>query len=472
MLNCAKCGAENPATTRFCGGCGAVVQQPGAGSAGAAASAAAVRSVTIGSADDCDLVLADPTISGHHLKLSPASAPDRFVVEDLGSSNGTYVRGSKVERAEVGRNETIQLGLRPVAVASLAASLIPQVRSGSGRTVTLGRTNDADIVLPYPMVSGRHAELRLDASGLAIRDAGSTNGTFVDGVKASSWTQLGAAASLSLGTYRVPPSALSEWRLQLSEGGTGADLSAAQVSIPEMGEVLIGRDPECEIVIDRPQISWRHARITAKAGKWIVKDLGSANGTFVNGSRVRMAALQSGDQLHLGSVAVKLEEGRVIPPRRYEGEVRLDAEELSRILTSGPAAGKTILDGVSVSIYPGEMVALMGPSGAGKTTLLEMLTGLQRPTIGKVLFNGKDLHEHAEELSDQIGYVPQDDVMHRDLTVFEVLYHAAVMRLPADLPSSAIIAEVEQLLTRMGLAHIKENHVGGPGTRWRGISGG
>ena len=100
------------------------------------------------------------------------------------------------------------------------------------------------------------------------------------------------------------------------------------------------------------------------------------------------------------------------------------------------------------------MVALMGPSGAGKTTLLELLTGQKVPSSGQVLLNGRDLKKCWDEFRHSIGYVTQEDIMHRDLTVYEVLYHTAKLRLPSDLPEEAIVRSVDRLLTRMGLAHI------------------
>ena len=79
-----------------------------------------------------------------------------------------------------------------------------------------------------------------------------------------------------------------------------------------------------------------------------------------------------------------------------------------------------LVDNVSISIAPSEMVALMGPSGAGKTSLLDVLSGKKRPTAGLVLINNIPLHDNISETRHLIGFVPQDDVMHRDLTVFDL----------------------------------------------------
>ena len=74
----------------------------------------------------------------------------------------------------------------------------------------------------------------------------------------------------------------------------------------------------------------------------------------------------------------------------------------------------------------------MGPSGAGKSTLISALNGYQVPTSGDVLINSRDLYEQYDEFRGMIGYVPQDDIMHADLTVSEALYFTAKLRLPTD----------------------------------------
>jgi ABC transport system ATP-binding/permease protein len=462
-VHCLACGAENPPDSRFCGECGGDVigtaSAPSSSSSGSLAT-----SLLVGSADDCDYVVADPTVSSHHLRVRPAGE-DRVALEDLGSSNGTWLAGARISKVEVGVTDVVQLGLRPVEVSVLHAALRAAAAPGAGRTLVVGR-EDADLVLPFPVVSARHLEVRPGGVGLEVRDLGSTNGTFVNSEPVTGWTRVEPHASVQLGSYRVPEGTLTRWLEAVHSAPSDERPGDAAVAIPEQGEILIGRDPAADVTIDSAQVSWHHARITSEGSRWIIKDLGSTNGVFLNGSRIRAAALHPEDELRLGPVQVQLSEGTIVAPRRYEGEVRLDARNLVRIV----GRNIRILDRVSVSIYPGELVALMGPSGAGKTTLLELLTGQRRPAEGEVLFNGQDLHDNLGSLRSRIGYVPQEDVMHRDLTVFEVLYHSARMRLPGDLPRSAVVEHVDRLITRMGLAHIRDQVVGGE-TR-RGISGG
>ena len=123
----------------------------------------------------------------------------------------------------------------------------------------------------------------------------------------------------------------------------------------------------------------------------------------------------------MGAVFVVLNDNAIRTEELDPSSMRLDVVHLGKKLPSG----KTLLDDISFSVYPGEVVALMGPSGAGKTALLECLTGKRQPTKGKVYLNGESLHKHWSIFRHSIGYVPQEDVMHRDLTVYETLYFAA-----------------------------------------------
>lgn len=418
----------------------------------------------LGSGAGCDFVIADPSISAQHLAITPGSTPSMVQLEDLSSTHGTWVAGKRIQTAEISILEVIQLGQRPVSIRHLAQEFHPSLGEARGSLV-VGRAQVADIVLPLPMISGRHLQLRTSDGAVEVRDLGSSNGTTVDGQVVTEWTPFSATSVLQLGSFRVPPLMVQDWLTQLS---LIRDVVAQTVRLPSNGSVLLGRDPDCDVPLDFPQVSWHHARIEASGGVWTLTDLQSANGTLINEQPVERARLRLTDQVALGDVPLQLE-SRSKPASFAVDTVRLDAVGVTRKLTQGALAGRVILDDIGVSIYPGELVALMGPSGAGKTTLLEILTGQRRPEGGHVLFNGHNLHD-APQLRSHIGYVPQEDIMHRDLTVFEVLHHAAQLRLPPTISRKKVVAHVEKLITRMGLAHIRDSIIGGESVR--GVSGG
>jgi ABC-type multidrug transport system ATPase subunit len=114
---------------------------------------------------------------------------------------------------------------------------------------------------------------------------------------------------------------------------------------------------------------------------------------------------------------------------------------------------------VSLAEESGNLVAIMGASGSGKTTLVNVLNGILTPTKGKVLINGLDVHRQKEEIKGVIGYIPQDDLLIEELTVFENLYYAARFCYAHSTPTELDFL-VNQTLERLGLAEIKELRVG------------
>jgi ABC-type multidrug transport system ATPase subunit len=106
--------------------------------------------------------------------------------------------------------------------------------------------------------------------------------------------------------------------------------------------------------------------------------------------------------------------------------LRITAEELDLVLRNGTR----VLSDVTLCVEPGQLVAVIGASGAGKTTLLETLAGLRRASSGQVRYDGQDVDRHLEAFRGTVGYVPQDDIIHRDLPVRVTLRHAARLRLP------------------------------------------
>lgn len=108
------------------------------------------------------------------------------------------------------------------------------------------------------------------------------------------------------------------------------------------------------------------------------------------------------------------------------------------------------IDDLSFAIEPGQFVALVGGSGAGKSTLMRTLLGIEKTTKGIVYLNGEDLQKNFNLYRTQIGYVPQDDIIHRELTVVEVLTYAAKLRLP---PDSNLQQVVEQALAAIKMSH-------------------
>jgi ABC-type multidrug transport system ATPase subunit len=206
-------------------------------------------------------------------------------------------------------------------------------------------------------------------------------------------------------------------------------------------------------------VSRTHARIILRDGELVIEDLASTTGTFVNGQRVEQKPLREGDMIRIGPHCMVVKAGR-LQVVDEEGNLRLDALHLQKVV----AKGTRILQDVSLSIYPQEFVAIVGASGSGKSTLLNALCGFRPASDGAVLLNGIDLYEHFDAYRNELGYVPQDDIIHRELTVYKALDYAARLRMPSDTTSAERrerIREVFQDLDLGGCADLAVQQLSG-----------
>ena len=220
--------------------------------------------------------------------------------------------------------------------------------------------------------------------------------------------------------------------------------------------VRIGRDPGSNIVIDDLLASRRHAELRRGAeGRYDVVDLDSHNGTFVNGHRVTRQTLSPLDVIAIGHHSYRLV-GDVLEPVADSGAVAYAAVGLSVRL----ADGTVLLDDVSFSLEPRSMLAVLGPSGSGKSTLMNALTGFRFATTGDVRYDDQSLYANYDALRRRIGFVPQDDVVHTELTARSALTYAAALRFAADTDAEERARRVQDVIDELGLAHRADVPVG------------
>ncbi|MGC1241951.1 MAG: ATP-binding cassette domain-containing protein [Chryseosolibacter sp.] len=124
-------------------------------------------------------------------------------------------------------------------------------------------------------------------------------------------------------------------------------------------------------------------------------------------------------------------------------------------------SGRAGLQNVNIAEHGGKLIGLMGASGSGKSTLLNVLNGSEKPSSGRVLINGIDIHMEPEKVQGIIGYIPQDDLLIDDLTVFENLYYAARLCFGYYTKEETTLL-AEQTLLSLGLTEIRNLKVGSP----------
>jgi len=204
---------------------------------------------------------------------------------------------------------------------------------------------------------------------------------------------------------------------------------------------LVGREG-ADLCLDSPVVSRVHAAFRRRAGGGhSIEDLRSMNGTFVGASRVQHQVLREGDVVLIGPYEI-VYRGRTASVHDLRGALRVDARQLGRRVRGD----RWILRDVSLSVMPREFIALVGGSGAGKSTLMRLLSAQVSPTTGLVQYNGDDAHGSFERYRAIVGYVPQDDILHRELPVRRALGYAAHLRLPPDTTAEERARRIDRAL--------------------------
>ncbi|MBP0449354.1 MULTISPECIES: FHA domain-containing protein [unclassified Kitasatospora] len=325
-----------------------------------------------------------------------------------------------------------------------------------GRAYHVGRDPTSEIVLDDPRVSWHHAVLRAAAGHWLLEDVGSTNGTFTDGRRIRQ-EDVGPGTRLRFGDPADGPSA-SFAGLPAPAVGERPSLIAPQASgvfrapsaiIRLPGRtVRIGRAGDNDLVLDDLVVSRHHAELrTLPDGGHEIVDLSSHNGTYLNGRPVDRAPVGPADIVGIGHSALCLS-GDELVEYTDTGEISLNVQGL--VVRVGPDH-RVLLDGVGFPLAEKALLAVAGPSGAGKSTLLNALTGLRPADEGTVLYDGRDLYRDYAELRRRIGLVPQDDILHTQLTVRRALSYAAELRFPGDTSREEREARVDEVIRELGL---------------------
>ncbi|WP_426987695.1 ATP-binding cassette domain-containing protein [Pseudarthrobacter sp. Y6] len=318
-----------------------------------------------------------------------------------------------------------------------------------GDSARIGRGTEVEISVSEPSVSRIHAFVHYD-DGWWIQDEGSAAGLWVGG-RREPRTRIDAATSAHLGN---PESGAPEVTLTLRapERAPAASAAGPAPAMLTAGTVRLGRGAGNDVAISDVLASRNHA-VLRPAGKQIrVEDLGSLNGTFLNGRRVSgEATAQPGDRLTIGNTDYRITmAGSALTVEKVPDGEGLRLDSVGYEIRDGRKA-KALLRDVDFASAHGRLLAVIGPSGAGKSTLMSVMTGANRPTSGSVRFDDQDINKNYEALRTRIGFVPQEDILHRTLTVRQALEFAARLRLPADTTAEERRAQIDSVLTQLGL---------------------
>jgi ABC-type multidrug transport system ATPase subunit len=218
-------------------------------------------------------------------------------------------------------------------------------------------------------------------------------------------------------------------------------------------KLSVGRGPDNDIQLDGLLISKHHAQFINTPQGILVEEAGSTNGVYVNGGRVtNRQPLSIEDIVQIGPFVLRADPRTGIAIFDTRAKTRIDAIGITQVVPKASGQGsKKLLDNISLAIAANEFVGVLGPSGAGKSTLINALNGMRQTTNGRVLINNLELYQHIDSLKQSIGYVPQDDIIHRELTVYRTLYYVARLRLSRDVPKNEIDQIIAEVLEVTGL---------------------
>jgi ABC transport system ATP-binding/permease protein len=338
----------------------------------------------------------------------------------------------------------------------------------------LGRNTPwADLRTPeegWQVLSREHARFLLVGNEYQLLDGngqqGSSNGIFLNHQRVDGEVGLLLRHGMTLEIGQNPKNLIRLTYYNPSELTThppttyrSLDLGTVQHWPVELGRSVSTQHPALELLA--PTVSRVHALIEKQGDRYHIRDNNSANGTFVNGQRVvGSVALADRATITIGPFQLILK-GQKLELYNPGNPIRLDAHNIVREVA---IKGKKlqILNQVSLPIEPGQLVALVGGSGAGKSTLMKVLLGIESLKEGAVFLNGADLRQDFQVYRTQIGYVPQDDIVHYNLRVKEVLQFACKLRLPPDADFEQVI---QTTLSQVQLTHVQNNFI-------RDLSGG
>ncbi|MCX4509895.1 FHA domain-containing protein [Streptomyces sp. NBC_01619] len=399
------------------------------------------RSYTLGRDPQGDLVIDDARVSWRHATISWGGRS--WVIEDHGSTNGTYVQGQRIHQMEIGAGSAVHLG---------NATDGPRL-SVSGTAGAYSAQGAAPQQAP-----AQHAQQGWAQQAPQAQQAAHAQQAQQAQAPQQQWQQPPAA--------QVPhQQGPQDPYVQKTPGGAAGappvygDRSPTTFHQLSLGRVMrIGRALENELVVSDLQVSRHHAEFHATPdGRFEIHDLGSHNGTYVNGqplAKSGTALIGPNDIVGVGHSAFRL-----IGDRLEEfvdtGEVSFSA----RHLTVTVDGGKQILKDVSFGVPEKSLVAVIGPSGSGKSTLLKALTGYRPANQGDVLYDNRNLYKQFAELRQRIGLVPQDDILHKELTVKKALKYAAKLRFPADTSEQERAQRIDEVLRELKLDIHKDKRV-------------
>ncbi|KUJ68915.1 ABC transporter ATP-binding protein [Streptomyces albus subsp. albus] len=433
------------------------------------------RSYSLGRDPQGDMALEDARVSWRHATVRWAG--HSWVIEDHGSTNGTYTQGQRIQQVEIGPGSVVHLGNATDgprlsfsgAAAPAGSGAFSAQMAAPPAQQQAPHAQQAPYAPPPPAHQQPAPQAPAQPWGVPQQHQQPTPQSAPQGAQ-QGWPQAPQQGQPPQGfpqqqladTRQLPPQEPLQNPAQQAAGGPGAgapgqpDRSPTTFHMLAVGRVMrIGRALENDLVVSDLQVSRNHAEFhVLPDGRFEIRDLGSHNGTYVNGQPVRQQVIGPHDIVGVGHSTFRL-----VGDRLEEFVDTGDVSFSARHLTVTVDGGKQILKDVSFGVPEKSLIAVIGPSGSGKSTLLKALTGYRPANQGDVLYDNRNLYKQFAELRQRIGLVPQDDILHKELTVQTALKYAAKLRFPGDTAEGEREARIDEVLRELKLDIHREKKI-------------
>ncbi|MCX5148490.1 FHA domain-containing protein [Streptomyces sp. NPDC048550] len=401
------------------------------------------RSYSLGRDPQGDIVIDDARVSWRHATI--AWNGRGWGIEDHGSTNGTYVHGARVQQTELVPGTPVHLGNATdgprlnLSAAAAPQQAVPQQAAPAYQAPAPAYQAPAQQAAPAYQAPAQAQQPQQQAWQQQPQQAA-----------AHQQPQQPHFPQQQGGGAGVPAQGAAP-----AYGGDRSPTTFHQIAV---GRVMrIGRALENELVVSDLQVSRLHAEFRSANGRFEIHDLGSHNGTYVNGQplpKSGTALLGPNDIVGVGHSTF-----RIVGDRLEEFVDTGDVSFSARHLTVTVDGGKQILKDVTFGVPEKSLIGVIGPSGSGKSTLLKALTGYRPANEGDVLYDNRNLYKQFAELRQRIGLVPQDDILHKELKVSTALKYAAKLRFPGDTAQAERAARIDEVLRELKLDIHKDKKI-------------
>ncbi len=473
------------------------------------------EAVTIGREAPAEILIPVSGVSRRHARITHQG--EQYLLQDLGSTNGTFLNEKRVYAGQllhsgdvIGLGQSVRLVFQagvpaqsvqgsataleptnppprsPPPAAVAAEPIAPAAAGGVGATVlgeafdqtqappqltvtysgttrmytlggtriSIGRVAGNDIVIASKIISRSHAHLEHQEDGgyQLVVNPQAGNPVILNGRPVAGPTRLRHEDKMRVGG-RDPGLMVTMTYLSPAEASAGVE----SIYFGQKTEVQIGRDPTNDVVLNVPQVSRYHAVIERIGQRYRVRDLRSTNGTFVNDQQITTEVwLKPKDTIRIGAHRFVMGEDSLDQYDESNG-LRVEAVGLNKWVRKD----LNILKDISLVFQPREFIVVVGQSGGGKSTLVDAIAGYRPATHGGVFVNDIEVYKNFDAIRNNIGFVPQKDIIHMELTVFQALDYAAQLRMPPDTSKAERHQRVMEVLEDLDLKHRKDVQISG-----------